>query len=113
MHPDYHTIKPELYMEGASGNRVATIMTILEAPEAGGATVWPFAGISVFPRKGAGVYWRNVFTSDTPDFYTQHKACPVLLGQKWIGNKWVGYNAQWNGQNCKLNQYAPFDPVLE
>ena len=87
-------------------------MTILEAPIAGGATVWPYAGISVFPVKGAGVFWKNLYTDDFPDTFTGHKACPVLLGQKWIGNKWVGYNAQWNLQNCKLQPSAPFDPIL-
>ena len=54
----------------------------------------------------------QAYTDDTNDIFTRHKACPVLYGQKWIGNKWVGYNAQWNEQNCKLNPTSPFDPVL-
>lgn len=60
IHPDYHPANPSNYFAGATGNRVATVMTVLESPEAGGATVWPYARISVFPEKGAGVYWRNV-----------------------------------------------------
>ena len=58
-------------------SRVATIMTVLQSPEAGGATVWPYARISVFPEKGSAAYWRNSFTDDTNDGFTRHKACPV------------------------------------
>jgi len=42
----------------------------------GGATVWPYAGISVFPEKGAAVFWHNVRPSDIPDSFTKHAACP-------------------------------------
>ena len=47
----------------------------------GGATVWPYAGISVFPEKGSAVFWHNVRASGIPDIFTRHAACPVLLGQ--------------------------------
>ena len=79
----------------------------------GGATVWPYAGISVFPEKGSAVFWHNVRASDVPDIFTRHAACPVLLGQKWIGNKWVGYNAQWNKKKCRLNYYDGFPEITE
>ena len=58
-------------------------MTVLEAPEAGGATVFPFIGQAIFPEKGSAVVWYNVHSSAAPDKETQHAACPVLLGQKW------------------------------
>ena len=96
----------------SSGNRVATILTILENPIAGGATVWPYAGISVFGKKGAALFWHNTFSSDIPDKYTRHVACPVLLGQKWIGNKWVGYNPQWKTAKCGLFEEAVFKGVF-
>ena len=53
---------------------MATILTILENPIAGGATVWPYAGISVFGKKGAALFWHNTFSSDIPDTYTRHVA---------------------------------------
>ena len=52
-------------------------MTVFQSPEAGGATVWPYARISVFPEKGSAIYWRNTFTDNTSDVFTRHKACPV------------------------------------
>lgn len=113
-HPDYHNPNPEFWLQpGSVGNRVATILTILDAPTAGGATVWPYAGISVFPEKGSAVFWHNVRASDMPDTFTRHAACPVLIGQKWIGNKWVGYNAQWNKNNCGLQLFDGFKSILQ
>ena len=58
---------------------MATILTILENPIAGGATVWPYAGISVFGKKGAALFWHNTFSSDIPDTYTRHVACTYDL----------------------------------
>ena len=58
-------------------------MTIFDSPEAGGATVWPFAGVNVFPEKGSAVWWFNTLSDSVPDVDTKHAACPVLLGQKW------------------------------
>ena len=53
------------------------------APTAGGATVWPFLGVNVFPEKGSAVWWFNTKSDSVPDLETKHAACPVLLGQKW------------------------------
>ena len=75
----------------------------------GGATVWPFAGVSVFPHKGDGILWYNLFRNKDPDIYTHHSACPVLLGTKWIGNKWIGYNSQWDTAKCSLSEEALFN----
>jgi prolyl 4-hydroxylase len=111
IHPDYHQPNLNHYMPSSSGNRVATVLTVLENPEAGGATIWPYAGISVFGKKGSGIFWHNLRKNDSPDVNTQHAACPVLLGQKWIGNKWVGYNSQWNRRNCHTKAETLFDPI--
>ena len=119
-HPDYHVPNEKFYRVDMnetmdkttySGNRVATIMTIFHSPEAGGATVWPYAKFGVFPEKGSAAFWHNLYASDDPDLFTRHKACPVLIGQKWIGNKWVGYNAQWNKEKCGLHQSDRFKPI--
>lgn len=78
----------------------------------GGATVFPYAGTSIFPSKGSGVMWYNLFRNGDPDMITIHKACAVLLGNKWIGNKWIGYNGQWNGRKCGLYENSIFDSLL-
>ena len=71
--------------------------------------MWPYAGISVFPEKGDGIFWHNLFTDTSVDIYTIHRACAVLLGNKWIGNKWIGTNAQWNKPGCSLNKRQTFE----
>lgn len=113
IHPDYHQPRVTDYWPGNMGNRVATVLTVLENAEAGGATAWPFAGFAVWGKKGSGLFWHNLFASELQDQYTQHTACPILLGQKWIGNKWVGFNAQWNKRKCRLSPQHPFRAIRD
>ena len=76
--------------------------------------MWPYIGVSVFPDKGDGVYWYNLIRRNAQDYHLSHKACPVILGSKWICNKWIGYDAQWQNedQNCGLTEDSRFDPKL-
>ena len=43
---------------------------------------------------------------------THHGGCPVLVGSKWITNKWVGYKEQWHAWPCArgdpMTRYQPF-----
>ena len=66
----------------------------------------------MFPERGDGIYWYNLLRRNYIDNHSTHKACPVILGEKWICNKWIGYNAQWknDNQNCELTQEARFYP---
>lgn len=94
--------------------RLATIVTVIEAPMAGGATVWPYIGVSVFPEKGDGIYWYNLLRKHAIDGHSGHRACPVMLGSKWICNKWIGYDAQWKHENnkCALTEKTRFYPAF-
>ncbi|XP_039934242.1 prolyl 4-hydroxylase subunit alpha-2 isoform X3 [Hirundo rustica] len=56
--------------------------------EAGGATVFPDFGAAIWPKKGTAVFWYNLFRSGEGDYRTRHAACPVLVGCKWVSNKW-------------------------
>jgi len=91
----------DLHIDDMTGVMIATVVMILEAPRAGGATVWPFAGISVFPRTGSAILWYNLSRDGELDPFTFHKGCSVILGNKWIGNKWIIANGQWNDPKYK------------
>ena len=80
----------------------------------GGATVLPYIDVSVFPEKGDGIYWHNLLRRNAPDYHLTHKACPIILGGKWICNKWIGYDDQWQKDdiNCALDKEARFYPTF-
>jgi prolyl 4-hydroxylase len=40
---------------------------------------------------------------------TAHGGCPVLVGSKWITNKWVGGFDQWKYLKCGLGPTDRFD----
>ena len=86
------------------------INTIPVFDDLGGATVWPYAGVSVFPKKGDGIYWHNFDRNGKIDILSLHQACPVILGSKWIGSKWIGFQPQWNNEigACGLNEKNSF-----
>uniref|UniRef100_A0A670J022 procollagen-proline 4-dioxygenase n=1 Tax=Podarcis muralis TaxID=64176 RepID=A0A670J022_PODMU len=72
----------------SDGNRLATFLNYMSDVEAGGATVFPDFGAAIWPKKGTAVFWYNLFRSGEGDYRTRHAACPVLVGCKWVSNKW-------------------------
>ena len=77
-HPDYYKYDTPL-RDYENINRVSTVMTVLDAPEAGGATVWPFLGVNVFPEKGSAVWWFNTKSDSVPDVDTKHAGKDIFM----------------------------------
>lgn len=73
------------------GQRVGTLIIYLAAPEAGGGTSFPQAGLEVLPQPGNAVF----FSYDRPDpaTATLHAGEPVIRGVKWIATKWLRQSA--------------------
>uniref|UniRef100_A0A3Q3WK13 procollagen-proline 4-dioxygenase n=1 Tax=Mola mola TaxID=94237 RepID=A0A3Q3WK13_MOLML len=86
------------------GNRLATFLNYMSDVEAGGATVFPDFGAVIWPRKGTAVFWYNLFRSGEGDYRTRHAACPVLVGSKWVSNKWIHERGQEFRRPCGLTE---------
>uniref|UniRef100_A0A8C2ZPG4 procollagen-proline 4-dioxygenase n=1 Tax=Cyclopterus lumpus TaxID=8103 RepID=A0A8C2ZPG4_CYCLU len=86
------------------GNRLATFLNYMSDVEAGGATVFPDLGAAIWPRKGTAVFWFNLFRSGEGDYRTRHAACPVLVGSKWVSNKWIHERGQEFRRPCGLTE---------
>ena len=111
VHPDYNRYDERKFRDAASGiNRISTVMTVLEQPAAGGATVFPYLGIANFPEQGSGVWWYNTRSDAHVDQMTQHMACPVLLGQKWSESERRSF-LYCNGSNSFPSSWKQVDSL--
>uniref|UniRef100_A0A8C2TJY0 Prolyl 4-hydroxylase subunit alpha-1 n=1 Tax=Coturnix japonica TaxID=93934 RepID=A0A8C2TJY0_COTJA len=96
--------EPDAFKELGTGNRIATWLFYMSDVSAGGATVFPEVGASVWPKKGTAVFWYNLFPSGEGDYSTRHAACPVLVGNKWVSNKWLHERGQEFRRPCTLSE---------
>ncbi|XP_077594606.1 prolyl 4-hydroxylase subunit alpha-1-like [Stigmatopora nigra] len=86
------------------GKRIATWLFYISEVEAGGNTVFPKLGAIVEPIKGSAVLWYNLLLNGKGDYRTQHAACPVLVGSKWVANWWFHERGQEFRRPCGLEK---------
>uniref|UniRef100_A0A915DS95 Fe2OG dioxygenase domain-containing protein n=1 Tax=Ditylenchus dipsaci TaxID=166011 RepID=A0A915DS95_9BILA len=85
-----------------TGNRIATLLFYMSQVEHGGGTVFTESKLAIQPTKNDALFWYNLHRSGDGDLRTKHAACPVLLGVKWISNKWMHERGQEFTRPCAL-----------
>lgn len=71
------------YSGDLGGQRIATFLLYLRAPERGGETEYPHAGLVVRGERGMAVVHYNI-VDGKPDITSLHAGRPVLQGEKWL-----------------------------
>ena len=95
------------YIHGL-GPRIATFMLYLMGDIDGGMTAFPQIGVSVKPKMGSALYWFTIHPNLSYDSRSVHLGCPVVYGNKWIMNKWLKLNAQFQKHPCSLMSNSNF-----
>ncbi|XP_068601637.1 prolyl 4-hydroxylase subunit alpha-3 [Brachionichthys hirsutus] len=102
-HFDHATSPSSPVFQLKTGNRLATFMIYLSSVEAGGSTAFIHANFSVPVIKNAALFWWNLHRNGQGDVDTLHAGCPVLIGDKWVANKWIHEYGQEFQHRCSLN----------
>ncbi|CAH1268220.1 P4HA1 [Branchiostoma lanceolatum] len=85
------------------GNRMATFLLYLSDVTAGGATVFPVANVTVPVVKNAGLLFMDLLRSGRGDENSLHAGCPVVIGSKWVANKWIHEGGNEFRRKCGLS----------
>jgi len=102
-HVDHALTKKSAIFKMGMGNRIATVLIYMTDVEAGGSTVFLDAETIIKPQKGTAAFWFNLLKSGEPDGTTRHAACPVIVGTKWVSNKWIHEHGQEFRRKCGLS----------
>uniref|UniRef100_A0A1A9WN31 procollagen-proline 4-dioxygenase n=1 Tax=Glossina brevipalpis TaxID=37001 RepID=A0A1A9WN31_9MUSC len=101
-HYDFFNLTENTYFTDtySQGDRIVTVLFYMSDVEQGGNTVFPYMRTVVSPKKGTALVWYNLNNKLIGDWRTQHAACPVLVGSKWVLTKWINSMPQIFTKPC-------------
>ncbi|XP_046867157.1 prolyl 4-hydroxylase subunit alpha-1-like isoform X5 [Drosophila willistoni] len=103
-HFDYFNTTTNPHISQINGDRIATVLFYLNDVEQGGATVFPEIKKAVFPKRGSAIMWYNLKDDGEGNRDTLHAACPVIVGSKWVCNKWIREREQIFRRPCLVRK---------
>ena len=80
--------------------RLSTFMVYLSSVY-GGRTVFPVQGITEQAVEGDAILWYTISAEGSEDQRTQHTACPVMYGSKWVVNLGLNFQENWGPGGVK------------
>ncbi|EDV91413.1 GH14132 [Drosophila grimshawi] len=84
------------------GNRIATVLFYLSDVAQGGGTAFPILKQLLKPKKYAAAFWYNLHASGKGDWRNLHGGCPIIVGSKWVLNRWIREYDQSDLRPCDL-----------
>ena len=86
-------------LPGTRNQRVATVLVYLNDDFTGGETVFPDYNLSIRPRRGDAVIFRNTDAAGRALAKARHAGQPVISGTKWLATRWIRARAYdpWRG----------------
>lgn len=96
--PHFDWLDPEAPGDAAAieagGQRLATLITYLNADFTGGETHFLRTNVAFRGLKGDALLWSNVLPDGSVDAATEHAGRPPLSGEKYLLSKWMRNRSQ-------------------
>lgn len=74
---------------GTGNQRIATALLYLNDGYTGGETHFPEFELTIVPRAGDLVVFRNLTADGRPDPRMRHAGLPIIRGVKWLATRWI------------------------